>query len=64
MPRKFDLLIDDAKFFTSFNNLCGLFKCKDEATFKGVAYREYEGFLRTQVSLDQKSFEELKADIH
>jgi hypothetical protein len=28
IPRKFDLLIENVNFFTSFETLCGLIKCK------------------------------------
>ena len=38
VPRKFDLLIEDSRFFTGFDCVCGLVKCKDKATFDGLNY--------------------------
>ena len=34
IPRKFDLLIEDSRFFTTFSDLCGVVKCKYDFTFK------------------------------
>lgn len=36
IPRKFDLLIEGVTFFTSFESLCGVVKCKTEAGYKAI----------------------------
>ena len=36
IPRKFDMLIDNLTFFTSFETLCGFVKCKNENTFRSL----------------------------
>lgn len=41
IPRKFDLLIENVTFFTSFETLCGFVKCKVEMSFKNMKYDEY-----------------------
>ena len=33
IPRKFDMLIDNVQFFTSFESLCGYVKFKTEKGF-------------------------------
>lgn len=33
IPRKFDLLIENVSFFTSFETLCGFIKFKTEAAY-------------------------------
>lgn len=41
IPRKFDLLIENVNFFTSFESLCGFVKCKGEQTFKNFKYDDF-----------------------
>jgi hypothetical protein len=41
LPRKFDLLIENVNFFTSFETLCGFVKCKVEMAFKSLKYEEF-----------------------
>ena len=41
IPRKFDLLIENINFSTSFETLCGLINCKIEMAFKNIKYEEY-----------------------
>ena len=41
IPRKFDLLIDNINFSTSFETLCGFINCKVESTFKNIKYEEF-----------------------
>ena len=36
IPRKFDLLIENVSFFTSFETLCGFLKCKTEAAYNNA----------------------------
>ena len=63
LPRKFDLLIENVHYFTSFETLCGLAKCKTELAFKGIKYEEYVKRLSMGVSLDAAQFEKIKEDI-
>ena len=42
IPRKFDLLIENVNFFTSFESLCGFVKCKVEMAFKGMKFDELQ----------------------
>jgi len=37
IPRKFDMLIENVQFFTSFESLCGFVKCKSSD-----AYQNYD----------------------
>ena len=64
IPRKFDLLIEDARFFTTFSDLCGVVKCKLEQTFKEVKWDEYSQFLQSNVGLEWSTFQEILVDIH
>lgn len=41
IPRKFDLLIENVNFFTSFETLCGFVKCKQENAYKNMKYEEF-----------------------
>ena len=41
IPRKFDLLIENVNFFTSFESLCGFIKCKGELGYKSMKYDEF-----------------------
>ena len=38
IPRKFDLLIDNIPFFTSFETLCGFVKFKSQEAFESTDY--------------------------
>ena len=40
IPRKFDLLIENVSFFTSFESLCGFVKCKTELAFNSFNFKE------------------------
>ncbi len=64
IPRKFDLLIEDARFFTTFSDLCGVVKCKLEATFKEVKWEEYAQFLQAHVGLEWATFHEILVGIY
>jgi hypothetical protein len=41
IPRKFDLLIENVNFSTSFETLCGFIKCKVEMAFKSMKYEDF-----------------------
>jgi hypothetical protein len=40
IPRKFDLLIENVSFFTSFESLCGFIKCKTDSAFQNCSFDE------------------------
>ena len=60
IPRKFDLLIENVNFFTSFESLCGFIKCKGEQTYKSLKYDELTKKMNSSVSLKQSEFDEIK----
>lgn len=63
IPRKFDLLIEGVTFFTSFESLCGLVKCKTEAGFRGLRQDELAKRLSSSVSLKESEFAALKQEL-
>jgi hypothetical protein len=63
IPRKFDLLIEGVTFFTSFESLCGVVKCKTEAGFKTIKQDELSKRLQSAVSLKDTEFTALKKEI-
>lgn len=63
IPRKFDMLIDNLTFFTSFETLCGFIKCKTENTFESITSKDFSSKLASLVSLDEPSFEKIKNDL-
>ena len=63
IPRKFDLLIEGVNFFTSWESLCGVVKCKNEVGFKGVKQDELCKRLSGAVSLKETEFAQLKTEL-
>jgi hypothetical protein len=63
IPRKFDLLIEGVTFFTSFESLCGVVKCKTEAGFKSIKQDELSKRLSSAVSLKDTEFTNLKQEL-
>ena len=63
IPRKFDLLIDNVSFFTSFETLCGFVKCKSEQAYKTMKSDEFSKRLQSAVSLKDQEFEAIKTDL-
>lgn len=63
IPRKFDLLIDNVNFFTSFESLCGFVKCKLEQSYRNLKYEEYAKRMTSSVSLKEAEFNTIKEDI-
>lgn len=63
IPRKFDLLIENVNFFTSFETLCGLVKCKVETSYKNLRYEEFDKRLQAGVSLKDTEFATIKQDL-
>lgn len=56
IPRKFDLLIENVTFFTSFETLCGFIKCKVEMSYKNMKYEEFYKRINSSVSLKDTEF--------
>jgi hypothetical protein len=63
IPRKFDLLIENVSFFTSFETLCGFVKCKVEASYKTLKSEDFKKRVAAGVSLKEQEFENIKADL-
>lgn len=63
IPRKFDLIIENITFFTSFETLCGFVRCKTESSYKNMNASEFTKRVSSQVSLDEKVFGDLKKEI-
>lgn len=63
VPRKFDLLIDNVSFFTSFETLCGFVKCKSEQAYKTLKADELNKRLQSAVSLKDQEFDTIKKDL-
>jgi len=63
IPRKFDLLIENVNFFTSFETLCGFVKCKVEPAYKALKYEEFYKRVQAGVSLKDSEFNMIKEDL-
>jgi hypothetical protein len=63
IPRKFDLLIENVNFFTSFETLCGFVKCKVETAYKTFKYEEFYKRVNSGVSLKDTAFNQIKTDL-
>lgn len=63
IPRKFDLLIENVTFFTSFETLCGFVKCKVELAYKSMSYADYSKRLSNAVGLKDSEFDKIKNDL-
>ena len=63
IPRKFDLLIENVNFFTSFETLCGFVKCKVENAYKGLKYDDFSKRMNQAVSLKESEFDTIKEDL-
>ena len=63
IPRKFDMLIENVQFFTSFESLCGMIKYKNEIAFKTSSAALVSEQLATQVSYSRDEFRQLKQSL-
>lgn len=63
IPRKFDLLIENVNFFTSFETLCGFVKCKIETSYKNMKFEEFSKRVSAGVSLKENEFEGIKSEL-
>jgi hypothetical protein len=60
IPRKFDMLIENVQFFTSFESLCGFVKFKTESAYQAAQWPEVASQLASEVSMTPAEFIELK----
>lgn len=60
IPRKFDMLIENVQFFTSFETLCGVIKCKTKNEYENLTAEKIAVNLEESVSYPKADFEELK----
>ena len=63
IPRKFDLLIENVNFFTSYETLCGFIKCKSEIAYKNFKVDDFKKRVTAGVSLKESEFDQIKADL-
>lgn len=56
IPRKFDLLIENVSFFTSFESLCGFMKYKTEVAFNAATSEKISKELKESVSVNDEDF--------
>lgn len=63
IPRKFDLLIDNVQFFTSFETLCGFVKFKTQQAFTDATEESVGQQMEQSVSLSTEDFEKMKGEL-
>jgi len=63
IPRKFDLLIENVPFFTSFESLCGFIKFKSQDAFDSVDFETVASQLKEDVSLSEEDFGRMKQEL-
>eukprot|EP00806_Schmidingerella_arcuata_P002514 Macronucleus_3271.p1 GENE.Macronucleus_3271~~Macronucleus_3271.p1 ORF type:complete len:219 (+),score=75.26 Macronucleus_3271:1-657(+) len=63
IPRKFDMLIENVQFFTSFESLCGFVKFKNEQAYQTMDWAQVSEALSSQVSMGAEEFNLLKSTI-
>ena len=63
IARKFDLLIENVQFFTSFETLCGFIKFKTEAAYQGANYQDISNQFKTSISVGDEDFERMKDEL-
>ena len=63
IPRKFDMLIENVGFFTSFESLCGFVKFKTQLAYENTNEAQLLQQMKDQVSLDASEFNKLKEQL-
>jgi len=63
IPRKFDMLIENVGFFTSFESLCGFVKFKTQLAYENTNEAQLLQQMKDQVSLDTSEFNKLKEQL-
>ena len=60
IPRKFDMMIENVQFFTSFETLCGFAKFKVKQAFEAATAESIAEDLQSNVSMSVQDFANLK----
>ena len=63
VPRKFDMLIENVDFMTSFESLCGFVKFKNAQKFANCNWDVVKQQMETSVSLSVIDFERMKSEL-
>lgn len=63
IPRKFDLLIENIQFFTSFETLCGFIKFKTQKAYNDMTAADIKESLETNVSIGEEDFARMKDEL-
>jgi len=63
IPRKFDLLIENVNFFTSFESLCGFVKFKTQTAYETCDFEEVKRQLQQSVSVGDSDFDRMKNEL-
>ena len=63
IPRKFDLLIENVNFFTSFESLCGFVKFKTQDAYDKVDFSMLSHQMADCVSLSDTDFSRMKSEL-
>ena len=63
IPRKFDMLIENVGFFTSFESLCGFVKFKTQLAYENTNEAQLLQQMKDQVSLGTSEFNKLKEQL-
>ena len=63
IPRKFDLLIENVSFFTSFETLCGFVKFKTEQAYTSCKLETITEQLTNSVSVGDADFDRMKNEL-
>ena len=63
IPRKFDLLIENIQFFTSFETLCGFIKFKTQKAYNDMTASDIAEQLQDNVSIGADDFSRMKDEL-
>ena len=63
IPRKFDMMIENVSFFTSFETLCGFIKCKTNEAYSSMTTDSVTNQLASSVSLSDADFTRMKNEL-
>jgi hypothetical protein len=63
IPRKFDMLIDNVPFFTSFESLCGFIKFKNQESYDNFDFQQIASIMQNNISLSEEDFNRMKQEL-
>lgn len=63
IPRKFDMLIENCTFLTSFETLCGFVKFKHQSSYASSDFQTVKTQLEQSVSLSATDFDRMKTEL-